>query len=581
MRKLSLIACAAVLFALHAAAAPPPADRIFVNGKVWTEDDARPQAEAIAVLGDKILAVGTSKEVRVYAGPQTLVTDLEGRLLIPGFQDSHLHFPGPSIKEVQMDDAKAVADVQRILGDFVRSHPGSGWQTGGGWNYAQFPDRKPHRKYLDAVLADRPVLLDDRDGHVILVNSKALAIAGVTRDTPDPPDGRIVRDASGEPTGEFQEGATALVYKFVPDVSIEDQYEAFIAHMDEAAADGLTAAQNASWSPTTHLVVLRALGAGALKLRMRFATPMLPGIGGSPDTEHLEKPLTSADLAYYRELRETFRGPLIKFGAIKGFVDGTVDAKTAAMFEPFVGTRQTGLPFWQQQELNDTVALYDREGFQVMLHAIGDKGINMALNAYEYAAKVNHSAGRRHRVEHIEVPRLADLPRFRQLGVIASTQAIFTDPDPSTLTNYAPLLGPERASHAMPFKQIDDAGAVQAFGSDWSVFDFSPIRGIYAAVTRMTAQRTPPGGWYPQNRITVAAALRHYTRDGAYASFDEDIRGTLTPGKLADLVLLSDDILTMPPADLLKTRVLLTMMGGRVTYAKKGSDLFSEDRDGK
>jgi len=566
MRRFFLAACATLLAANAAFAAPSLADRIFVNGKVWTEDDARPQAQAIAVLGDKILAVGTSKEMRALAGRETIVMDLKGKLLIPGFQDSHLHFPGPSIKEVQMDDAKNVADIQRILRDFVRAHPGDGWQTGGGWNYSQFPDRKPNHKYLDAIIADRPVLLDDRDGHVILVNAKALALAGITRDTPDPADGRIVHDAQGEPTGEFQEGATALVYKLVPDIGFEDTYEAFIAHMDEAAADGLTAAQNASWSPATHQVLLRALSANALKLRIRFATPMLPGIGGSPDGVHLAKHLTSADLAYYRELRETFRGPLIKFGAIKGFVDGTVDAKTAAMFEPFVGTEQTGIPFWLQDELNETVALYDREGFQVMLHAIGDRGINMALNAYEYAAKVNGTTGRRHRVEHIEVPRLADLPRFKQLGVIASTQAIFTDPDPSTLINYAPLLGPERASHAMPFKQIDDAGAVQAFGSDWSVFDFSPIRGIYAAVTRMTAEGTPPGGWYPANRISVQAALRHYTRDGAYASFDEDIRGTLTPGKFADLVVLSEDILTMPPKDLLKTRVLLTMMGGRVTY---------------
>lgn len=555
-----------LLLSLHGAAAPAPADRILINGKVWTEDDARPQAEAIAVRGDRILAVGTSLEIRALAGPQTIVTDLKGKLVVPGFQDSHLHFPGPSLKEVQMDAAKNVADFQKILGDFVRTHPGESWQTGGGWNYSQFPDRKPHRAYIDTVLADRPVLLDDRDGHVILVNSKALALAGVTRDTPDPADGRIVRDATGEPTGEFQEGAKSLVYKRVPELSFDDRYAAFIAHMAEAAADGLTAAQNASWSPETHRVAMRALAAGEMKLRLRFAPPIVPRVGDSPDGDHLERPVTSEDLAYYRELSDTFRGPLIKFGAIKGVVDGTVDAKTAAMFEPFVGTNTTGIAFWQANELNETVALYDREGFQVLLHAIGDRGIHMALDAFEYAAKVNGTRGRRHRVEHIEVPRLSELSRFKQLGVIASTQAIFALPDASTIVNYAPLLGPRRASHAMPFKAIDDAGAVQAFGSDWSVYDFSPLLGIYVAVNRMTPQGTPAGGWYPENRISVAAALRHYTRDGAYASFDEDIRGSLTPGKLADLVVLSEDILTMPPKDLLKTRVVLTMMGGRVTY---------------
>jgi len=242
-----------------------------------------------------------------------------------------------------------------------------------------------------------------------------------------------------------------------------------------------------------------------------------------------------------------------------------VDARTAAMFEPYVGGG-TGIPFWEQDDLNATVALYDKEGFQVLLHAIGDKAIHMALDAFEYAAKINGTTGRRHRVEHVEVPLLTDLPRFKQLGVIASTQALFASPDATVLENFAVLLGPERASHADSFKLFDDAGAVQAFGSDWSVFDFSPLEGIYAAVTRMTPEGNPKGGWYPAGCITVEAALRHYSRDGAYASFDEGVRGTLSAGKLADLVVLSQDILTVPPAEIPKTRVLLTIMGGRDTY---------------
>ena len=238
------------------------------------------------------------------------------------------------------------------------------------------------------------------------------------------------------------------------------------------------------------------------------------------------------------------------------------------MFEPYVGGG-TGIPFWEQDDLNKTVALYDKEGFQVLLHAIGDKAINMALNSFEYAAKTNGKTGRRHRVEHAEVPRLADLPRFKELGVIASTQPLFANPDATVLKNYAVLLGPERASHADAFKLYDDAGAVQAFGSDWGVFDFAPLKGIYCAVTRTTPEGTPKGGWYPENRITVEAALRHYTRDGAYANFDEEVRGTLTPGKLADLVVLSKNILTVPPTEIVKTKVLLTVMGGRDTYRDK------------
>jgi predicted amidohydrolase YtcJ len=205
----------------------------------------------------------------------------------------------------------------------------------------------------------------------------------------------------------------------------------------------------------------------------------------------------------------------------------------------------------------------------VLLHAIGDKAINMALNAFEYAAKTNGTSGRRHRIEHAEVPALDDLPRFKQLGVIASTQPLFASPDATVLQNFAVLLGPERASHADSFKIFDDAGAVQVFGSDWNVFDFSPLKGIYAAVTRMTPEGTPKGGWYPAGRISVEAALRHYTRDSAYASFDEDIRGTIAAGKLADFTVLSKNLLTVPPSEILNTKVLLTVMGGKDTYRDK------------
>jgi hypothetical protein len=397
-------------------------------------------------------------------------------------------------------------------------------------------------------------------------NSKALQIAGISSATSDPPNGHIMKAKNGEPTGELKEAAQNLIFKHIPPRSMEDQYESLLKHMDEAAAAGLTAVQDAYTSMESFPVFKRAAAANALKVRFRFAPPILLfERGGAPPKHKLEKPLTEADLAPYRKLRDTFQGPLLKFGSVKGVLDGTVDARTAAMFEPYVGGG-TGIPFWEQDDLNRTVALYDKEGFQVLLHAIGDKAINMALNAFEYAAKTNGTSGRRHRVEHAEVPLLSDLPRFRQLGVIASTQPMFANPDATVLENFAVLLGPARASHADSFKIFDDAGVVQAFGSDWGVFPFEPLPAIYCVVTRMIPEGTPGGGWYPAGRISVEAALRHYTRDGAYATFDENIRGTLTPGKLADFVVLSKDILAIPSADILKTRVLLTVMGGRDTY---------------
>lgn len=541
------------------------ADRVFVNGKIWTGDEARPGAEALAVSGDRILAVGSTKEVRALADAGTAIIDLKGLRVVPGFQDSHLHFPGASINQVRLDGVETLKEFQQRLADFAKSHPALPWITGGGWGYSAFPNQTVDRKYIDAVIADRPVYVRERDGHMGLANSKALQAAGITRATEDVPNGHIMRDANGDPTGELKEAAQGLLRSHIPAVTTEETYQSLLRHMDEAAADGITAVQNASWSPREQPVYMRALAAGLLKIRFRLAPPILPGQGTSPRDHHLKQPLRLEDLAGYKELRATFQGPLLKFGAIKGVLDGTVDARTAAMFEPYVGGG-TGIPFWEQEDLNRTVALYDKEGFQVMLHAIGDKAIHMALDSFEYAGKTNGTTGRRHRVEHVEVPLLADLPRFRQLGVIASTQPLFASPDATVLENFAVLLGPERASHADSFRLFDDAGAVQVFGSDWGVFDFSPIQGIHAAVTRETPQGTPAGGWYPKGRITVEAALRHYTRDGAYGTFDEGIRGSLAAGKLADFVVLSSDILAIPPAHIVQTKVLLTVMGGRETY---------------
>ena len=546
-------------------AAAQHADRIFVNGNIWTESDAHPRAQALAVSGDKLLAVGSNAAIRALASPDTVIIDLHNRLVVPGFQDSHLHFPGPSINEVDLTGTTSLREFQQRIAEFARNHPALPWILGSGWGYSLFPDEKPDKKYLDAIVPDRPVYVSERDGHMGLANSKALALAGISAATADPPNGRIMRGAGGEPSGEIKEAAQRLLTQHIPPRSAEDRYESLLQHMDEAASYGLTAVQDAALDMRDWPIFERALAAGKVKLRFRFAPLILPNEGGYPRNHQLSRPLTADDLAYYRQLRDTFRGPVFKFGSIKGFLDGTVDAKTAAMFQPYVGGG-TGIPFWKQDDLNRTVALYDAEGFQVMLHAIGDKAIHMALDAFAYAEKTNGTSGRRHRIEHAEVPEASDLPRFRQLGVIASTQAMFANPDATTLNNFAVVLGPERAAHADDFKQFDDAGAMQAFGSDWPVFSDQVLPAIYCAVTRMTPLGTPAGGWYPQNRISAAAALRHFTRDGAYASFDENSRGTLAAGRLADFVVLSQDILSIPPSEILRTRVLLTVMGGRDTY---------------
>jgi predicted amidohydrolase YtcJ len=534
--------------------AVPAADRVFLNGRVWTADPAWPRAQALALAGDTILAVGTDEEIRRHVGPATQTVDLRERFVAPGFNDAHLHFL--VVENADLTGASSVEEVQGRIRAYATAHPDQPWVTGRGWVYGAFPGSLPDRRQLDAAVADRPAFMTSYDGHSAWANSKALQMAGITRDTRDPDHGVIVRDEKGEPTGALKESASRLVGRLVPPASAEDRYAALKRRLEEAASYGLTSAQNASIAAADVAAYERVAAEGGLKVRFYFALPMV-------------KDIAADDLTRYKAMRTKYPGPLMKFGAVKGFVDGVVESKTAAMLEPYPGGG-TGELNWTSDDLDRTVALYDREGFQIFLHAIGDKAIRMALDAYERAARTNGTSGRRHRVEHIEAPTRADIARFKPLGVIASTQALFANPDQNTYEVYAPTLGPDRESRAMAFRSLDEAGAVQAFGSDSPVFSMEALRGIYCAATRMTPEGTPAGGWQPQERISAEAALRHFTRDAAYASFEEGRKGTLAPGMLADLVVLSDDIVTDPPAQILKTRVLLTVMGGRDTFRGPG-----------
>ena len=543
----------ASMLAALTAAQPAPPSRIFLNARIWTGVTERPYAEAMAVRGDRIVAIGGTAEIQRLKGPKTAVTDLGRRLVVPGFNDAHWHLT--TTDRAELADGGSLAEISKRLRAWAAARP-TGWILGRGWAYDDFPDRLPHRRQLDQLFPDRPVALWERDGHMVLVNSKVLQMAHLDRTAKDPPNGRIERDASGELTGEFKEAAMELVTRLIPPPTADAVYRSLQSISATAASYGLTSVQvvNLGLTTTEMNAVERAFRTGNLGLRLYVAVPF-------------DEKASDAALAGYVALRKKYPGPLLKFGSAKGMLDGTVDAKTAAMLEPYTGAgTETGIPMWKQDALNRTVARYDSAGLQVLLHAIGDRAIRMALDAFESAATRNHTTGRRHRVEHMEVPSPVDLPRFKRLGVIASTQAMFAYPDATTLGNYAGLLGPVRASRANAFKRVDDAGAVQAFGSDYPVFTMEVLKGMNTAVNRTTAEGTPAGGWFPENRISVEAALRHFTRDAAYASFDEKDKGTLAPGMLADFVVLSKDILAAPPAELLTTKVLLTVMGGRDTY---------------
>jgi predicted amidohydrolase YtcJ len=538
-----------LLAAATVAAAPLPSpDRAFVNGRLWTGDPARPWATALAVGGDKLIAVGSDADIRRLVTKRTDVVDLKGRFVAPGFNDAHIHFL--VVETIDLGQDATVEAIQRHVREYAAAHPKNAWIAGRGWFYGAFPGGLPDRRQLDAAVPDRPAFMTGYDGHTGWANSKALAAAGITRDTPDPDGGVIVRDAAGEPTGALKESAQRLVRRLLPEPTAEERYEGLRRRLREAASYGLTSIQNASFLAEDLVAYERALAEDALTVRVYWAIPFT----------------REPDMARWKALRAKYTGPRIKFGAAKGFLDGVVESKTAAMFDEYGGGGGKGQLNWTDDDLFRTAALYDREGFQIFFHAIGDRAIDQGLRAYEHAARVNGTSGRRHRIEHIEVPRLADLARFKADGVVASTQAFFANPDQNTLDVYVAALGPERAARAMPFRSIDAAGVRQAFGSDSPVFSMEVLKGMYAAVARMTPEGKPAGGWEPHERIGAEAALRHFTADAAYASFDEDVKGALAPGKLADFVVLSEDILSPPAERLLRAKVLLTVMGGRDTY---------------
>jgi predicted amidohydrolase YtcJ len=544
-------------------AAEEAADILLLRGRVWTGEASPAWAEAVAVRGGRIVAVGTTTEVQRFRGPRTEVIHLGGRLVLPGFDDAHLHLMdgSESLDRVDLAELPDVLQVQARVNEWARAHPHQPWVLGGGWAYASFPGGLPTRQQLDAVVSDRPAFLESYDVHTAWANSRALNLAGITRSTKDPVGGVIVRDPkTGEPTGVLKEKpAVDLVKVKVPEPAPADRYQGLLKGLRLLNSLGITSVQDAgllsaSGDVEADLAMLdRARKEGRLSIRVAA-------------TVHMEPGKADETVALAKRLSARYRDGWLRVVGVKLFVDGVIESKTAALLEPYAGDTSAGSPNWTAEALNAAVTAADREGLQAWLHAIGDRGVRMALDAHEAALRANGRLDRRGRIEHIETIQASDYARFKPLGVIASMQPLHANPDANVLQAWAGNLGPERAARAWSWAALEKAGARLAFGSDWPVVTPNVFRGLFCAVTRKTRDGAPAGGWLPQHALSLESALRHYTVDAAYASFEEAEKGSLEVGKRADLVVLSEDIFKAPPEALLKAKVLLTLVDGKPVH---------------
>lgn len=543
-----------------------PVDLIVINGKVYAGDGQDNLAEAVAVTGNKIVRVGSNREIQRLRRAQTLVVDAKGGAVVPGFNDAHAHLinGGLSLDQVNLGQATTLDDVKDTVRAWAESHPEREWVTGRGWYYETFNGAMPTRQLLDALVPDRPAYLIAYDGHTGWANTKALKLAGITRRTKAPANGSIVKEPrSGEPSGALKESAMSLMSAAAPKATEEDRVAAVRAAIDEAHSVGVTSIQDAGGTTADLELLDRLRKRGELSLRIYQAL-------------RADATLTESGLEELEQVRTRFADdPLLKTGAIKLIVDGVIESHTAAMLEPYANRASIkGEARFTTEQLNKVVAMLDARGWQIMTHAIGDAGVRMVLDAYQAAAKANAAPerGRRHRIEHIETVDPADVPRFGKLGVIASMQPVHATPSPTPGDVWSTNIGGERAARGWMWGSIAKAGGHLAFGSDWPVMTLDPLEGLHVAVTRTTPDGLPEGGWIPTERLSLRKAIDAYTRDGAWASFDEQRKGQLAKDMLADIVVLSGDIFAGKTPTLTKAEVVVTIADGKVVYRRDAPD---------
>ena len=526
---------------------------IIVNAAVRTMDDAHPKAEAVAVSGNRIAAVGTSADLRALAGPKTRIVDAGGKSVLPGFNDAHVHWlmGGYSITNVDLRDATSPAEFANRIGEHAKKIPKGRWILGGDWDHEKWPGTPlPTKEMIDAVTPDNPVFVNRTDGHMALANSLALKLAKVTKDTKDVPGGLIVRDANGEPTGLLKEDAALdLVGRAIPDRSWEENHYAALAATEHAARVGVTSVQDMSAGDDIGLYQYMHEH-GELKTRI-----------------YGMRSIVSWEVLGKAGVRGAFGSDWLRIGGLKGFADGSLGSTTALFFEPYSDAPNTrGLLVDQMLPegiMLQRVEAADKRGLQVMIHAIGDEANFQILEIFKQVAEKNGARDRRFRIEHAQHLRPSEIKRFGSQKIIASMQPYHCADDGRWCDK---RIGPERSKSTYAFRSLLDAGAVLAFGSDWTVAPLNPMEGLKAAVTRQTLDGKHPDGWVPEQKISLEEAIRAFTMGSAYAEFQDHGKGSLTPGKLADLVLLDCDIFKIDPVQIDRVKVTMTVVDGKVIW---------------
>jgi predicted amidohydrolase YtcJ len=573
MRLLRLILCLFLAFCLAGflpafvpAPRPEPADLVFVGGSVYTVNPKQPWADAVAVRGNRIVYVGNDKTARTYIGPATRVIKLAGRMLLPGFVDSHLHpGGGMDLSRVRLGQVFDRREVIRRITEYARANPDQPWVLGSGWEAGAFkPSGIPSRQLLDSLVPDRPAYLTASDGHTGWANSMALTLAGITRQTRDPVNGIVGKDpATGEPNGVLYETAADLLRPFLPRLSPEDYLRGDRLFLRALAEAGITGAMDAGAGPRTDSAFAALAGAGELTARMVLC-------------QRYDSDLDdSLQIARFVARREALGAGNPRASAIKIMLDGIIEQYTGRLLQPYQDKPGfTGPLFVEYERLRRLVTQLDGLGFQLHFHTIGDGAVRAALDALQAARQANGPRDSRHIISHVQLIHPSDIPRLNQLGVIASMTPAWSRGDDLNRTFAEPRLGPERSRWLYPHQSILQAGGRLAWGTDWPVTTLVPVEGIETAVTRRYNGGRDPGGqpdqpWIPQERLSLEQAIAAYTQGSAYALFMENERGTIEAGKLADLVVLNRNLFKVPELEIHRVPVDLTLHEGKVVFERR------------